>query len=89
MTDSTAVNDQITDSVTQANTEVLGVSPSVSTSNLMLATSQALSNAAHNATTVQMNASVTAHAALTQGVTSLQAIETAEVGESLYIIQKR
>lgn len=89
MTNTTALNDQITDSVTQVNTEVLGLAPGVSTGNFMIATSQALANAAHNATSSQGNANVTAQAALIQGVTSLQAIDTAVIGESLYVIQKK
>ena len=76
----TAVNDQITDSVTQANTKVLGDSPALSLSNLYQASSQALSNAAHNATTAQQQTNVTAQAATTQGVATLYAIDTAATG---------
>lgn len=76
----TAVNSQITDSVSQVNTKVLGDAPAIATGNFMIATSQALSNAAHNATTGQQNANVTAQAALTQGVTTLYAIDTATTG---------
>lgn len=73
----TAVNSQITDSVSQVNTKVLGDAPAVATGNFMIATSQALSNAAHNATSNQQNNSVTAQAALTQGVNTLYSIDTA------------
>ena len=73
----TAVNSQITDSVSQVNTKVLGDAPAVATGNFMIATSQALSNAAHNATSNQQNNGVTAQAALTQGVNSLYSIDTA------------
>jgi len=76
----TAVNDQVTDSVTQVNTQVLGDAPAVASGNLMLATSQALSNAAHNATTGQQHSAVTAQAALTQGVSTLYCIDTASTG---------
>lgn len=76
----TAVNSQITDSVTQANTQVLGVSPASSMGNLMMATSQALSNAAHNATSNQLNANVTSQAAMTQGVASLYSVDTSSSG---------
>ncbi|CAM2070439.1 RebB family R body protein [Sulfidibacter corallicola] len=76
----TAVNSQITDSVTQVNTKVVGDSPAVSTSNLYLATSQALGNAAHNATSNQQHAFMTMQAATTQGVTSLLALGTAATG---------
>ena len=49
----TAVNDQITDFVTQANTKVLGDAPAIAMGNLYQATAQALANAAHNATNAQ------------------------------------
>jgi hypothetical protein len=77
----TAVNSQITDSVSQVNTSVLGDAPAVATGNFMLATSQALSNAAHNATTGQQNNSVTAQAALVQGVNTMFAIDVAQAAE--------
>jgi hypothetical protein len=76
----TAVNDQITDSVTQANVKVLGDAPAMAMGNLFQATSQALSNAAHNATSAQQQMAVTAQAATTMGVTTLYSIETATVG---------
>ena len=76
----TAVNDQITDSVTQANTKVLGDAPAVAMGNLFAATAQALSNAAHNATNNQQQSYVTAQAATTQGVATLLALDTASTG---------
>ena len=76
----TAVNSQITDSVTQANTKVLGDAPAVAMGNLYQATAQALSNAAHNATTSQQQTNITAQAATTQGVATLYAIDTASTG---------
>jgi len=76
----TAVNSQITDSVTQVNTKVLGDAPATAMGNFMIATSQALSNAAHNATSGQQQATVTAQAATTQGITSLYSLETASTG---------
>mgnify|MGYP001799551324 FL=1 len=71
------VNSQITDSVTQANTKVLGDSPAMALSNLYQATAQALSNAAHNATSAQQQTNVTAQTATTMGVATLYAIDTA------------
>ena len=62
----TAVNSQITDSITRVNTKVLGDAPAVAMGNLFIATSQALSNAAHNATTSQQQSNITAQAATTQ-----------------------
>ena len=76
----TAVNSQITDSVTQANVEVLGTAPAVSMGNLFQATAQALANAAHNATTAQQQTNVTAQAATTMGVAMLYSIDTASTG---------
>lgn len=76
----TAVNSQITDSVTQANVQVLGDAPSVAMGNLFQATSQALANAAHNATTAQQQANITAQAATTMGVSLLYSIDTASTG---------
>ena len=78
----TAVNSQITDSITQANTKVLGDAPAVATGNLFVATNQALSNAAHNATTNQQQATVTSQATMTQGVSTLYAIDTASAGKA-------
>lgn len=78
----TLVNSQITDSVTQANVEVLGTAPAVAMGNLYQATAQALSNAAHNATTSQQQTNITAQAATTQGVATLYAIDTASTGEA-------
>lgn len=77
MADNTAVNSQITDAVTQVNTKVLGDAPAMAMGNLFQATSQALSNAAHNATNSQQQANVTAQAATTMGVTTLYSIDTA------------
>lgn len=73
----TAVNDQVTDSVTQANTKVLGDSPALSLGNLFVATSQALSLAAHNATNNQQQSYVVMQTATTQGVTALFSIDAA------------
>lgn len=76
----TAVNDQITDSVTQANLEVLGTSPAMALANLYQATAQALSNAAHNATIGQQQNNVTAQATTVMGVTTLYSLDTAATG---------
>lgn len=76
----TAVNSQITDAVTQANVKVLGDAPAVALGNLYQATAQALSNAAHNATTAQQQATITMQAATTSGVTTLYSIDTASDG---------
>ena len=76
----TSVNNQITDSITQANTNTLGDAPAVAMGNLFQATAQALANAAHNATNAQQQSYVTAQAATTMGVATLYAIDTASTG---------
>lgn len=76
------VNKQITDSVTQANVKVLGDAPAVAEGNLYQATSQALANAAHNATNAQQQSFVTAQAVTTQGVAELYSIEGANEGRA-------
>jgi hypothetical protein len=76
----THVNSQITDSITQANTKVLGDAPAIAMGNLYQATGQALANAAHNATNSQQQSFVTSQAATTMGVTTLYALDTASAG---------
>ena len=76
----TAVNDQITDSVTQANVKVLSDAPAMAMGNLYQATAQALANAAHNATTSQQQNNITAQAATTMGVATLYSLDTASTG---------
>ncbi|MGD9159776.1 MAG: RebB family R body protein [Desulfobacteraceae bacterium] len=76
----TSVNSMITDSVTQSNVKVLGDAPAVAMGNLYQATAQALSNAAHNATTAQQQTNVMAQAATTQGVALLYSLDTASTG---------
>lgn len=73
------VNPQITDSVTQANTQVLGDAPAIAMGNLYQATAQALANAAHNATTAQQNANTMLQATTTQGVALLYGVDTASI----------
>jgi predicted lipoprotein with Yx(FWY)xxD motif len=77
MAENTAVNSQITDSVTQVNTKVLGDAPAIAMGNLFQATSQALSLAALNATSAQQQSNMTAQATTTMGTTTLYSIDTA------------
>lgn len=76
----TAVNDQITDSISQANTKVLGDAPAIAMGNLFVATSQALSNAAHNASNNQQQSYVTMQASTTQAVATILSVDTASTG---------
>lgn len=78
----TSVNSQVTDSITQVNTKVLGDAPASSMGNLMIATSQALSNAAHNATAAQQQAGITWQASTVQGVSTLYSVDTASTGRA-------
>jgi len=82
----TAVNSQITDSVSQVNTKVLGDAPAQSMGNLFVATSQALSNAAHNAASAQQQTNMTAQASNTMGITTLYSMETATVARGTNMI---
>ena len=69
------VNEQITDSITEVNTQTLGSSPAVAMGILYEATAQALANAAHNATVAQHNQNILAQAVTTQGVNMLYSIK--------------
>lgn len=69
-------NPQITDAVTQANVKVLGEAPAIAMANLYQATAQALSNAAHNATSAQQQSWLTAQAATTQGIALLYGVDS-------------
>ncbi|HEY9176450.1 MAG TPA: RebB family R body protein [Flavipsychrobacter sp.] len=88
MAEHTAVNSQITDSVTQVNTKVLGDAPAIAMGNLFMATSQALGMAALNATSAQQQNNMTAQASTTMGVTTLYSINTATTGVSTADILK-
>ncbi|ENC6722712.1 RebB family R body protein [Vibrio harveyi] len=76
------VNEQVTDSVTQVNTKVVGETPAMAMGNLLMSTSHALSNAAHNATAAQQQAQITMQAATVQGVNSLMSIGASVVGRA-------
>ncbi len=76
------VNEQITDSVTQVNTKVLGDAPAMAGGNLLMATSQALGTAALNATAANQQGGIVMQAATVQGINSLMATGTAVIGRS-------
>lgn len=73
----TSVNNQITDSITQGNVEMIGNAPAVALNNLTIATSQALANAAHNAAAAQQQMNAAWQAATVQAVSTLLNINTA------------
>ncbi|SBS31124.1 Killing trait [Marinomonas spartinae] len=76
------VNEQVTDSVTQVNTKVVGETPAMAMGNLFMSTSHALSTSAHNSTASQQQAQITMQAATVQGVNSLMAIGSSVIGRS-------
>lgn len=82
----TAVNNQITDSVTQANVQVLATAPAVAMGNLYQATAQALANAAQNAASAQQQTNVTAQAATTMGAATLYSVDTAADSKAVQAI---
>ncbi len=84
----TSVNSQITDSVTQSNTKVVGDAPAVAMGNLYQATSQALANAAHNAAMAQQQNNILAQAVTTMGVSMLYSIDTASLGKATSKVPK-
>ncbi|WP_318409249.1 RebB family R body protein [Photobacterium leiognathi] len=85
----TTVNAQLTDSVTQVNTKVVGETPAMAMGNLLMSTSHALSNGAHNATTAQQQGQITMQAATVQGVNSLMSVGSAVIGRvSESVIEK-
>ena len=76
------VNEQITDSVTQVNTKVLGDTPAMAMGNLLMSTSQALSTASHNATGPQRQAQINMVEAGVQGINSLMTIGSSVIGRA-------
>lgn len=84
----TSLNSQITDAVSQANVKVVGDAPAVAMGNLYISTSQALANAAHNATANQQQSSVTMQASTTQGVATLLSIDIGLTGAATARIRR-
>jgi hypothetical protein len=82
------VNPQITDAVTQANVKVLGDAPGMAMGSLYQATGQALSNAAHNATSAAQNSGTVLQATTTQGVALLYGVDTAAAAVGISEILK-
>ncbi|MBU6393264.1 MAG: RebB family R body protein [Sphingomonadales bacterium] len=84
----TSLNSQITDAVSQANVKVVGDAPAMAMGNLYISTSQALANAAHNATANQQQSSVTMQASTTQGVATLLSIDIGSTGAATVRIRR-
>lgn len=83
------VNEQITDSVTQTNTQVLAGSPANAMGNLFTSMGLAMSNLNNNATSAQQQANIGMQAATVQGVNALTAIGTAVLGRATEAIVKK
>ncbi|MGF1714551.1 RebB family R body protein [Photobacterium chitinilyticum] len=83
------VNDQVTDSVTQVNTKVLGDVPAMAGGNLLMSTSQALSTAALNVTSANQQAGLVMQAATVQGINSIMATGTAVIGRGAEAILQK
>jgi hypothetical protein len=77
----TAVNDQITDAVTQSNVKVLGESAAVALSNLYQAVSSSFGNSIQNATFAQQQSNLIHQATTTQGVNLIYAVDTEAVAD--------
>ncbi|AWB69025.1 glycerol-3-phosphate dehydrogenase subunit C [Saccharobesus litoralis] len=76
------VNEQVTDSVTQVNTSVVGETPAIGLGNLQVSTSQALGISALNASETAQQAGIVLQTATVQGVNSLMSTCTAVLGRS-------
>lgn len=71
MADPTTVNPQVTDSVTQANTKVLGDAPAMAMGNIFLALAQSSGILFENSVNAQQQLNIAAQAATTLGVSTL------------------
>ena len=72
----TAVNDQITDSVTQQNVTVLANSAAMATSSIYQSAAHSISILYENAVLAQKNTSICAQAATNQGVIQIYSVNT-------------
>lgn len=73
----TAVNDQITDAVTQANVKVLGDAPAMAMGAIYQSLAHATGILFENAVSAQQNAAMLAQAATNMGITQLYSLGTA------------
>ncbi|WP_086933804.1 RebB family R body protein [Agarilytica rhodophyticola] len=74
------VNEQVTDSVTQVNSKVVGETPAMTMGNIILSSGQALSTSALNVASGLNHGSITMQAATIQGINSLVATGTSVLG---------
>jgi hypothetical protein len=76
----TAVNDQITDSVSQSNVKVLGDAPALGLGHIYQTMAHSTGLAFQNAVTAQQQLNMAAQAATVQGVSLLYTVDTAADG---------
>jgi hypothetical protein len=72
----TAVNDQITDSVTQSNVKVLGDAPAMAMGAIFQSLAHSTGILFENATSAQQQLAISAQAATNQGVIQLYSVDT-------------
>lgn len=84
----TIVSPQITDSVTQANTKVLGDVPAFAASNLMQAASQVTALSMQNAVSAQQQANMVHQASTTEGINILYSSATSVAGQSVGVANR-
>lgn len=81
-TEATQVNAQITDSVTQVNTKVVGDTPAMAMGNLLMSSSHSLGNSGYNSTAALQQGQVTMQAATVKAVNSMISVGSAVVGRT-------
>ena len=82
MADSTTVNPQITDAVTQSRTQVLAEAPAMAVGALYQALAHSTGLMYENAVAAQQQQNTIAQAATTQGVMQIYSLDTATTGIS-------
>ena len=80
MRSGTALNDQVTDSITQADTEVVGLAPASASGSNFQSNAQALALAAFNATHAQQQNTTNLNASTPVAINKLYAIDTSDDG---------
>ncbi len=84
----TAVNDQITDAVTQANVKVVGDAPAMAMGAIYQSLAHATGILFENAVSAQQNAAMLAQAATNMGVMQLYSLGTAATAAALARLQQ-
>ncbi len=81
MSEEKTTNSQVTDSVTQANTKVVGETPAMAMGNQPQANAQEADTPGKSTTTTSTQTGMTAQAATTMGVATLEQIDTSAAAE--------